>query len=454
MMCKYSERFLQILWNERMAAMDARTVSGERVRILSGGMWNRSAGPDFTGAAVIVGDVLRRGDIEVHRLASDWFAHGHDADERYAGVVLHVVWCNDIAPSALRQTGLPTLELSCWLQPGWHSLLRHLEECCYPRAREMPPGACAVRWALAGDAVIGALLEASGEARILRRGSLILSECAGNGVEETLYARLFEALGYAGNRRQFRCLAENVPLSALRECRSGIEAQALLFGAVGLLPDNTRREVGEVWRSWSRCAWRCWWQSGRHAPAIAWNHSGLRPFNSIFRRLAGGYFWLKRHAFAPVEWVEGLPAECGGEARRLLRLLLEEAPEEAPWPEWMDFYHPLPRRAALLGTGRLADLAMNLWLPYLAAKAKCGGDERTAAMVGEALRLLPALSANHLLDEACHRFLAPPSRGRALLKKAIRQQGLMDIYQMLCLALSHDCRECPCAAENLRQQGS
>jgi hypothetical protein len=75
-----------------------------------------------------------RGDIEIHVRESDWRAHGHDADTRYNGAVLHVValasgsdskqevesnWSNDSSHSTQLakqiQTNLERLQTSKWL---------------------------------------------------------------------------------------------------------------------------------------------------------------------------------------------------------------------------------------------------------------------------------------------------------------------------------------------------
>ena len=136
----FSERYLQIIWNERLLCAAPRCQDGRTLRIVSGGLWNRGKGPDFQGAALLLGDQLRRGDVELHRLASEWFAHGHHQDPAYSGVILHVVWEDDLDGRAQR-TGLPTLELKSQLQRDWEKFLLSVEAAFYPHAREIPPGA-------------------------------------------------------------------------------------------------------------------------------------------------------------------------------------------------------------------------------------------------------------------------------------------------------------------------
>jgi hypothetical protein len=65
-----------------------------------------SRGPDALDAVLDTGNGARlAGDIEFHVRASEWTAHGHEADPRYNNVILHVVLlCDDPTPTR-RQDG-------------------------------------------------------------------------------------------------------------------------------------------------------------------------------------------------------------------------------------------------------------------------------------------------------------------------------------------------------------
>ncbi len=448
MHCRFSERFLQIMWNERLISLRASTTDHRAVRVLSTGIWNRCAGPDFSNAAILLDNELCRGDVEVHRYASEWFTHGHDNDPRYNQVCLHVVWQNDLSPDAPHQTALPTLELSHCLQRGWRQVLDQVEAAFYPHAREVPPGSCAMRWALTDDDALSGILGAAGVARLMRRGAQIIRESALTAIDQVLYEYFFDALGYSSNRRQFRTLAQSLPLDTLRQCDNFDMAGAILFGTAGLLPDSTRSDIVPPLQDWVRNAWHYWWQSGRQPVAIAWNTSGARPLNSIFRRLAGGLFWLRQCNFSPAHWLAQCVSDASGNPSRLLRALNRCASEDASWRQCYDFHRRINQPAALLGSSRITDIVTNIWLPYLAAHAEYERNEDSLQCIQQAMKLLPRQHSNLLLDEACHRFLTPPSREKQILRHAIQQQGMMDIYQKFCLALNHDCNECPFVSRN------
>ena len=72
--CSFSERFLQVIWNERHLRENLTLVNGERLSVLSPGIWNVAGGPDFHDASLLVDGHLVTGDVEIHRRSSDWFA--------------------------------------------------------------------------------------------------------------------------------------------------------------------------------------------------------------------------------------------------------------------------------------------------------------------------------------------------------------------------------------------
>ena len=87
-----SERVLHQIWRRQEFKTDAlKLVSGKSLKILSFGEWNHLGGPDFKGAELEIDGVLQNGDVEIHFEVPDWWRHGHDCNEAFDGVVLHVV---------------------------------------------------------------------------------------------------------------------------------------------------------------------------------------------------------------------------------------------------------------------------------------------------------------------------------------------------------------------------
>ena len=443
--CPFRERYLQIIWNERFLCSHPKILDGRELRIVSSGIWNRGKGPDFRGAVILLGDRVYRGDVELHRYSSEWFLHGHAGDPAYADVILHVVWCDDLSGHEEKCTGIPTLELRSQLLSGWESLFESVEMTFYPHSREIPPGACALRWALSDDDHLKRILSAAGYARFQRHGRELLRRGMEIDLAQSLYERIFDALGYSANREQFRQLSQALPLSVLQCYRQNVNALlSLVFGVSGLLPDPTTTTVLPELQSWLSGAWKTWWNSGLTAMEIPWNRYGSRPLNSVYRRLAAGALWLYRCQCDPLSWLDECLSLSGGDSKSLLQGLLSPLSNESPWDGIRDFQHALmPRPATLIGIDRRRDIALNVLLPFLGARAELQGDSATEAIARGAWELLPRPQSNQRLQEAALRFLTPPSRWHALITNAAQQQGMMDIYQNFCLALDHDCNECP-----------
>jgi hypothetical protein len=118
----FPEHTLQRIWARgEIDATGAAVHSGESLRVLHPGRWNRLGGPDFRQARLRLGEREVTGDVELHLQAGDWEAHGHDVDPAYAGVVLHAVLFPPAQPRICRRSDgvvLPQLILLPLLRRG------------------------------------------------------------------------------------------------------------------------------------------------------------------------------------------------------------------------------------------------------------------------------------------------------------------------------------------------
>ncbi|MBN2452239.1 MAG: DUF2851 family protein [Lentisphaeria bacterium] len=443
--CQFGERFLQIVWNEQRLSGPLSTTAGQRLEVLSPGTWNVSSGADFQHAVVRLDGEVRRGPVEVHREAADWYRHGHDRDPAYAEVVLHVVWRQGGGEPL--PAGIPCLELEPHLAQPLRALLGELNAAVYPYARQVAPGHCAVRWAMTGDGAVQGLLRTAALARFEEKSMRLRRRAVAVGTEQMLYEALFDVLGYVVHRGAFGTLAREVPLEALRQLPDAAAREAMLFGAAGLLPDPSTPDILPEWRGRLRLLWDGWWRTGGRQIGLRWARSGSRPLNSPERRLAAGCLWLEACGLAPATHVLAI-ARSAASPREVLQRLRLDLPGRPEWEQTQDFRHRLVRPAGLLGRARADDLVINVLLPFVHASAQGAGDEARAAVARDAYLSAPRLQSNRKLVEAVHRFLVPPSRSRDVLRHAADQQGLLELYRCFCLALDGDCRACPFAAEH------
>lgn len=113
------EAFVQYLWQRQsFERSDLYTVQNEKVLILNPGDFTGVDGPDFFNAQLYLNNQLWVGNVEIHLKSSDWFIHRHELDERYANVVLHVVWEYDVPVLRKDGTELSVLEIKRYVDRG------------------------------------------------------------------------------------------------------------------------------------------------------------------------------------------------------------------------------------------------------------------------------------------------------------------------------------------------
>lgn len=87
------EAFLQFVWELGLFnKQNLKDQHGQEVEILDLGRLNRDTGPDFLHGKVRIDGTDWYGQIEIHVNGKDWYRHGHQMDEAFNSVILHVVW--------------------------------------------------------------------------------------------------------------------------------------------------------------------------------------------------------------------------------------------------------------------------------------------------------------------------------------------------------------------------
>ncbi len=118
----YHENLLHWIWEHRQ--LDTRmlfTTAGKKVVIHDPGRPNGTDGPDFINAKITIDNLTWFGDVEIHWESPDWYRHGHQNDENYKGVILHVIFDDDSENSAKQAPLLPTLVMNSFLNKPLHS---------------------------------------------------------------------------------------------------------------------------------------------------------------------------------------------------------------------------------------------------------------------------------------------------------------------------------------------
>ena len=389
----YRESAVAALWQRAHSLPDGLlTEDGRRFRVVYPGRPSGRAGPDFRDSVLATDDgELVTGDVELHVEAPGWRSHGHDTDPGYNGVILHVVLRARGGVSSRQQsrTSAPVASLE--------PVVDQLRQAGASAAPSIVP------WDGLSACAFEKLLDVAGDRRFLARSRGFAGELDAGDADQVVYAALFEALGYASNRRPFRRLAEILPYATVASLRPEppgtrlAAVRALLLTASGLARDEPDAALLRRLPRTPRLA------------SSEWRLFRVRPSNHPVRRVEG--------------------------AARLVDRLLDQGPaayllsavEDAKPADLVRALSDPP----LIGAGRARDMAVNVVLPFVHALAGARREGEAAARRLEAYRHFPSLADNDVTREMS-RLIA--DRGLTVSTKgARRHQGLAHLYNVTTL---------------------
>lgn len=222
-----TEKLLQYIWQfQYYNKGELSATAGEPLQILSPGQLNTNQGPDFSDAKIRIGTTTWAGAVELHINTSDWKKHGHQDDDNYKNVILHVVWEDDETGNAL-----PVLELKNRV-PGM--LLQRYEELMLSSSfipcEKMIHTARDITWKSWKERL---LVE-----RLLRKAKTAETYLQQNSYhwEATFWWLLARNFGMKVNADAFEAVARSLPINILARHKNQIhQLEALLLGQAGLL---------------------------------------------------------------------------------------------------------------------------------------------------------------------------------------------------------------------------
>lgn len=231
------EDFLQFIWKHQLYNLrDLRLRDGRALTVLNKGVHNRSSGPDFKEAKILIDGQLWMGSVEIHLKESDWEAHEHSNDANYGNVILHVVLQGDRPVKGANGEELPVLELENRLEPEvyrrFYSLMeRDSKMLCKSQLSEVEP----ITLISQLDRVLVERMEQKSE-EILS----ILDETK-NDWQQTTFIWLAKAFGGNQNGAVFSEVAKNLPYTLLRKYgESEMQCESLILGMGGWLDDDIK----------------------------------------------------------------------------------------------------------------------------------------------------------------------------------------------------------------------
>ncbi len=473
---RIKEELIRCIWyGHHFKKQGLLTDNGVRVEIISPGYWNVEAGPDFHHAEMVFGDSgYKKGEVEVHVYSNDWRKHGHNHQESYNSVCLHVVMWNNMKESVCSKNGafIPQVTLDKYLDAELDDLFDMINFDDYPQTIKANTGLCQknIEFNEANKQYIGLFLDSAGDERILskvRRFKKVLN----NGTfEQTLYETIMEALGYKNNKDAFLKLANVLPYKSLQELvpvdldynDKVLYVQAALFGMSGLLQtkfnlkskngvdqesDEYLHRIETIWKNSI---------SGRlnvsPMHADLWQFSKTRPANFPTRRIAAiSHIVTKSLNHGILKLLLEIFEQAGNALSEkdhfnAIRKGVDSLFLELFDDYWSHYYTFNGKRISppqrLLGKERIADILINVLIPILLLNSR----ENDNLALEQSLHLLyrnyPRLMSNSVTKFMSNRVFGDENVADGVVCNSRRQQGLHQIFRDFCDSDNFLCDKC------------
>ncbi len=483
-----SERLVSCLWYSQKYLKALATVGGNKVQVISPGIWNLESGPDFIQAALKIDDEIIKGDIEIHTYSSDWTAHLHHKKPQFNNVVAHVAMWNDKGTSFLTTASgkrIPQIELSKFLTRPLKKIVDQVESDDFPYRKDAGTGRCSELISSISKQELTHLLQIAGEWRILEK-SLRYKEWLKNAdFDEVLYKAVMEAMGYYNNKEPFLTLAERIPYEILSKTitsklatSSHYTVQSILLNLSGLFPDGENLNWDDEtlkFYHFIRNLWLDFQKQSSYFPmdAAKWDLRA-RPPNSPTRRIAGISLWIYKNKNQPV-------------LKTLLRIFNDLADKNARFQDDFDrfkqnlftrsrsreenrikdefstaiqrlhhlfttgedkywSYHytlggrKLQKPVSLIGEKRVEEIIINVLIPILLLYFRQTRAEQENILY-LVFNFLPKSSENKITRLMKHRLFGKTQKF-SLRETAATQQGLHQIFKDYCSKDKGGCLDC------------
>lgn len=207
-----TERHLQVIWLEQKYFKPLVTEEGKRIEVISPGIWNAEAGPDFLKAHLRIDGCDLHGDVEIHLNDDGWYHHQHHLDPRYDRVVLHVSLWLPREPKTIhthKGNAIPRAYFEPNLTVPHLRIVQLIDLELYPYKKFLGSGRCAhALFRKVSEEKIEEFFQNASEWRLAQKRTYLQSytECP----QQQFTAGISMALGYKHNPRAFLTLFDQL----------------------------------------------------------------------------------------------------------------------------------------------------------------------------------------------------------------------------------------------------
>lgn len=430
-----TERHLQAIWYEQTYFQNLP------IEILSPGIWNVEAGPDFKKAHIKIGSHHLRGDIEIHFTDENWTQHQHHLDPRYDQVILHVSLWKSAHPIPIlnsQQQPIHPIYLEDHLTTPLSRIEHLIDLDLYPYKKFVGSGQCAHSLFERLDPhEITELFTQAAEWRLEKKREFLVHHI--EDPQQLISSGIAQALGYKQNAISFLNLYQ-----ALQSIQRMDEET--LFGTGLALAGFFQKQFQRLW-SESDYYQTLYSRFGDIPQKFPMQLAQIRPMNHPVRRLAYLTKMIK-HPSTPLlmkellqEWDFNWQNKKWKELQINFQNLIPSF-EDSYWNFHFTFQkEPLEEAIPLMGTNLKNEIVINTFLPFLYHHIISQSD----------------LSQHHAFKEfyfsfthantrktkyLTHRFFGDKRESQAF-KKAYFEQGSYQLHRDFCMHYESSCLGCP-----------
>ena len=422
-----NEMFLQFIWKHRLFQTSRmQTCDGTSVSVLSPGMLNPDAGPDFFNARIRLGDTVWAGNVEIHQRASDWFRHKHDRDAAYDNVILHVVKQDDQHVMNSKGQLIQNLVLTypAYLETNYEELIKSKGWIFCQKYFHQVDSMTLQIW------FHGLMIE-----RLEQKTMEIIQrlELNKNDWNETFYQFLARNFGFKINALPFELLSKSLPLNVLGKHKDNLfQLEALLFGAAGLLNEEL---VGDDYFLSLKKEFSFLYSKYKFSPVGAhlWKFLRLRPVNFPTIRLAqfAGLIHQSSALFSKLIELNDL--------EEVKKLFLVQA--SAYWTTHYRFNKPSPEQVKHLGDLSFYNIVINTIVPFLFVYGEYHQKQELKDLALDYLEKVPA-EKNAIIEHW--------KKLGVTVRSAFDSQALIQLKNSFCN--SKKCLNCPIGMKLISQK--
>ena len=412
------EEFLHHVWKfKNFRFLDLKTSKGEPVILFSTGAHNPNEGPDFLNARIKIADQLWAGNVEIHVKSSDWYLHGHEKDNNYANVILHVVWEDDVAVFRKDNTAIPALVLKEVVSETTLHNYQHLFHSTKTFIN------CEKQIYAVDDFSVKNWLERLYFERLEEKSEIVMQELQAtkNDWEAVLFRLLMKNFGLYVNGASFYSIATAAGYAMVRKIRNNVLLlEALFFGLAGFLDDASEDHYTNNLREAYTFLKQKFGISG--TGIIKPKFAALRPANFPTIRLAQLAMLYHTHQ----NLFSGIMAATTLKAYNTI-FAVKTSPY---WTTHYTFGKSTLKRAKKLTPAFVQLLVINTVLPLRFCYAKHRGEDHNEDII----RLIKALKPenNTIIEKYKTMQVNVPS--------AMESQALLQLYRKYCT--KHKCLQC------------